>query len=112
MKRGKAFLDMRPQAAQRLGVLFGIEKARNGLEADRLAQTRCRALLVDRRARYRSDLYLPRTVGDDVEQQHAGENDGSRDHEQQDVADYFDQPAHGVSGSSWFETPASAGSSG
>ena len=101
MKRLKAFLDMPPQAAQGLGVLFGIEKTRNGMEADCLAQPRRRALLVDRRARHRSDLNLPRTVGEDVEQQHAGENDNSCHHEQQDVADYFDQPAHGVSGSSW-----------
>ena len=86
---------MRPQPAQRLGALLGVEKVRNGLEADRLGEPYRRALLVDRRARHGGDLNLPRAVGEDIEQQDAGENDDRGDHEQQEVADDSDQAAHG-----------------
>ena len=101
MKGRKTLQDMRLHAAQRLGVLVRIVKARNGPEADRFAQPRRRALAVDRGARHGRDLKLPRAVGDDVEREHAGENDDCGDREQQDVADYSYQPAHGVSRSSW-----------
>ena len=53
-----------------------------------------RGLLVDRYARHRGDLNLPRAMRDDIEQQHTGENRDCRDNKQQDVADYFYQPAH------------------
>ena len=44
-------------------------------------------LRVDRRARHGGDLKLPRAMGDDVERQHAGDDDDRGDREQQDVAD-------------------------
>jgi hypothetical protein len=81
MKCRKTLADMRLQAAQRVGSLFRIEKIRNGLEADRLAEPHCRALLVDGYTRHRGHLNLPRPVSDDVEQQHTRDNPDRCDHQ-------------------------------
>ena len=86
MERRKTFLDVRLQAAQRLGVGIRIVKVRNGAEADRLGEPGRRSLTVDRRARHGRDLKLPRAVGGDIEGEHAGENDDRRDGEQQEDA--------------------------
>ena len=97
MEGRETLLDVRLQGPQRLGVLIRIVKTRNGPEADGLAQPRCRALAVDRRARHGGDLKLPRAVGDHVESEHGGDHDDGRDREQQQVTDDLYQPAHGIS---------------
>ena len=71
MKCRKAFGDMRLQAMQGFRVLFGVEKIRDGLEGDRLAQSGSRGLLIDGYARYRGDLNLARAVRESIQQQHA-----------------------------------------
>src|SRR2546421_7267152 len=94
MKCRKAFGDMRLQATQGFRVLFGIEKIRDGLERDRLAQSGSRGLLIDGYARHRGDLNLARAVRESIEQQHAGEDDDCRNRKQCGVTDYSCQLAH------------------
>jgi hypothetical protein len=89
MKSRKAFLDMRLHAAQRIGVLVGLQEDRDGAEADRLGQPLCRSLRVDLGARDRCDLKLPRAVGEGIEGEGGGEDDDRGDEEQQDVAADF-----------------------
>ena len=94
MKGGKAFQDVRLQAAQRLAALIRIFETRNGAEADRLAQPSRRAPLVDRHSRHGCNLKLLRGTREHIEREHAGENEDCRDQQQCDIADYSDQSAH------------------
>src|SRR5437899_11748518 len=94
MKCRKAFGDMRLQAMQGFRVLFGVEKIRDGLEGDRLAQSGSRGLLIDGYARYRGDLNLARAVRESIQQQHAGEDHDCRNRKQCGVTDYSCQLAH------------------
>jgi hypothetical protein len=95
MKRRKAFQDVGLQATQGVAALIRIFETRDGAEADRLAQPRRGALLVDRRSRQGCDLKLPRGAREHIEGEYAGENEDCRDQQQRDVADYSDQSAHG-----------------
>src|ERR1700754_3538579 len=94
MKRRKAFGDMRLQASQRVGVGIGIEKVRDGLEADGLAEPRRSTLFVDLDAGYGRHLNLPRAMGSDVEQKHAGESSDGGKQQRHDIADQSQRPAH------------------
>ncbi len=81
---------MRLHAVQRVGVLVGFLKTRNRAEADRLAEPPGRRLRVHRCARHRRHLKLARAMAEDIERQHAGEDQDGGDQEQQDVADDSD----------------------
>src|SRR5204862_2273969 len=95
MKGGKAFQDVRLQAAKGVAALIRIFETRNGAEADRLAQPSRRARLVDRRSWDDCNLKLLRGAREHIEREHAGENEDCRDQQQRDIADYSDQSAHG-----------------
>src|SRR3954452_18011071 len=95
MKRGKAFQDVRLQAAKGLAALIRIFETRKGPKADRLAQPSRRAGLVDRRSPHGCSLKLLRGAREHIEREHACENEDCRDQQQRDIADYSDQSAHG-----------------
>src|SRR5439155_9975463 len=95
MKCREALFDMRAHAAECFGVLVGLFVAGNGSEADRFGQALGRGLCVDLGTRHRRHLKLPRTMGEGVECESAGEDDDNSDREQQDVAADPDETSHG-----------------
>ena len=76
------------------GMLLGLLVTGDGAETDRLGQPRRGCLRIDLRLRNGRHLQLARAVAEDVEGEHAGENNDRGDQREEDVADDPDKASH------------------
>jgi hypothetical protein len=83
-------------AAQRVRMLLGLLVAGDGAEAYRLGQPRRGRLRIHLRFRNGGHLQLARAVAEDVEGEHAGENNDRGDQREEDVADDTEETVHKV----------------